>query len=115
MRLFLRILFFIITIFQTNISEAKITAFGNVITETKFTCDILERKAESIRISENDFEVTCNCESNLVDYRNWAISVARNAAKTGGTFYRAMSNAEYAALQSNNGLTHMAGEELFVC
>jgi RHS repeat-associated protein len=32
----------------------------------------------------------------------------------GGTFYRTMSSVEYAALQKNNGLTHMAGKELFV-
>jgi RHS repeat-associated protein len=32
----------------------------------------------------------------------------------GGTFYRTMSSVEYAALQENNGLTHMAGKELFV-
>ena len=37
----------------------------------------------------------------------------RNAAK-GGTFYRAMSNAEFAALESSGGLSHMAGKELFV-
>ena len=36
------------------------------------------------------------------------------SAAEGGTFYRAMSNAEYAALQGNNGLTYMAGRELFV-
>ncbi|HAT3994180.1 TPA: hypothetical protein I9Y67_003504 [Elizabethkingia anophelis] len=32
----------------------------------------------------------------------------------GGTFYRAMSSAEFAALQSNNGLTYLTGKELFV-
>ena len=31
----------------------------------------------------------------------------------GETFYRAMSFAEYEALKSNNGLTYMAGKELF--
>ncbi len=37
-----------------------------------------------------------------------------NAAKGGGTFYRAMGNAEFAALESSGGLSHMAGKELFV-
>jgi hypothetical protein len=32
----------------------------------------------------------------------------------GGTFYRAMSNAEFEALESSGGLSHMAGKELFV-
>ncbi|WP_293916381.1 MULTISPECIES: RHS repeat domain-containing protein [unclassified Sphingobacterium] len=35
-------------------------------------------------------------------------------AKGEGSFYRAMSNAEYAALESSGGLSHMAGKELFV-
>jgi len=44
-----------------------------------------------------------------------ALKAGWEALSTKGvTFYRAMSNAEYAALQSNNGLTYMAGKELFV-
>lgn len=35
-------------------------------------------------------------------------------AARGGAFYRAMSNAEYAALESSGGLNYMAGKELFV-
>lgn len=38
----------------------------------------------------------------------------KNIVTKGGTFYRAMSNAEYAALESSGGLSHMAGKELFV-
>ncbi len=37
-----------------------------------------------------------------------------NALRGGGTFYRSMSNAEYAALQKSGGLTYMPGKELFV-
>jgi RHS repeat-associated protein len=53
--------------------------------------------------------------------RAWTVigAVQGGAALFGGaavktSFYRAMSNAEYAALEANNGLTYMAGKELFV-
>lgn len=32
-------------------------------------------------------QFTCKSESDLVDYRNWATSVARNAAKTRRSFF----------------------------
>jgi RHS repeat-associated protein len=44
-----------------------------------------------------------------------ASSIFSTANKAGGTVYRAMSNAEYAAFEANQGgLTYMKGKELFV-
>ncbi|MBL7977138.1 MAG: hypothetical protein JNN12_02270 [Bacteroidetes Order II. Incertae sedis bacterium] len=52
-----------------------------------------------------------------------ALGVAQRLAQGGGSallatkevaFYRAMSNAEYAALEANQGLTYMKGKKLFV-
>jgi hypothetical protein len=41
-------------------------------------------------------------------------SAINATAAQGGVFYRAMSNAEYAAMVRNNGLTYLPGKELFV-
>jgi len=67
MKLLLKILFFIVAIFHTNISEAKAVVFDNVVSEIKFTVDNIESKNDSKLILENDIEITCKNESDVVD------------------------------------------------
>ncbi|WP_126972913.1 hypothetical protein [Gynurincola endophyticus] len=86
MNLLLKILFFVLTIFQTNICEAKVVVFAGVILETIFSNTLNSGKSnlELKRVfSRNDLANTCKNDSGLVDYRNRGISTARVAAKTG--------------------------------
>jgi hypothetical protein len=48
MKLFLKILFFILAIFQLNISEAKVFVFDGVVSDTKHKCEIVECKNEVV-------------------------------------------------------------------
>ncbi len=59
MKLLLKILFAILAIFQTNISEAKVFVFEATFSEIKFTFDNVESKNDSKLILENDFATTC--------------------------------------------------------
>jgi guanyl-specific ribonuclease Sa len=86
MKLFLKILFFLLAIFQTNISEAKVFVFDDVVSEIKFTADNVESKNHSNVISENDFAISCKSESDSVDYRNLAMVFKATAAKTSTRF-----------------------------
>ena len=47
MKLLLKILFFVLAIFQANIGEAKVVVFDNVFSETLFAESILEIANES--------------------------------------------------------------------
>ncbi|MEZ4912396.1 MAG: hypothetical protein R2774_16220 [Saprospiraceae bacterium] len=74
MKLFLKILFFVLAIFQTNISEAKIVLCYKAIPSEFITSDIFHLQNEKIEvlnvILKNDFGISCKSESNLVDCRN---------------------------------------------
>lgn|SRR5690554_793872 len=88
MKLLLKILFFIIAIFSTNISEAKVVVFDNVVSKIiPIVSDIVNTK-ESIVILENEFGITCKSQCVLLDYRNWAVSVCADAAKTSTNIYK---------------------------
>ncbi|MDR7212727.1 HNH endonuclease [Flavobacterium piscis] len=81
MKLLLKILFFLLAIFQINISEAKVVVFENAISEIKFTEREVESIKESVETLESDFGKTCKSEKDLVDYRNLAKSYKATAAK----------------------------------
>lgn len=87
MKLLLKILFFVLAIFQTNICEAKVIEFENIISETIISNAV---KSEKINVelknifSENGILNTCKRERDLVDYRNLLLSSNATAAK-GGT------------------------------
>jgi hypothetical protein len=67
MNLLLKILFFILAIFQTNIGKSEVIIFDNLILEIKFTVDNVESKNKSIVFLKNDFGKSCKNESYLVD------------------------------------------------
>jgi len=81
MKLLLKILFFVFAIFQTNICEAKVLLFGEVVTQIRFIENAIENKNEATINSENEIAITCKSESDLLDYRNWALSIGAVAAK----------------------------------
>lgn len=86
MKLLLKILFFVLAIFQTNICEAKVIEFENIISETIISNAV---KSEKINVelknifSENGILNTCKRERDLVDYRNLLLSSNATAAKGG--------------------------------
>jgi len=84
MKLLLKILFFVLAIFQTNISEAKVFVFAEVVTQIRFIENAIENKNEVTTNSVNGFVNTCKSESDLVDYRN-LMSVAKATAAKGVT------------------------------
>lgn len=88
MKLLLKILFFLIAIFQTNIIESKNILISEVIALELKTSDIYIQQNEKIEvlnvILKNDFGITC--KSDLVVYRNWGTSVEAIAAKGVGKF-----------------------------
>ena len=59
MKLILKILFFLLAICYTNISEARVIVFDVVVSEIKISLDDLENKSKVATISENDFATTC--------------------------------------------------------
>jgi len=85
MNLLLKILFFLLAIFQINICEARLVVFADVISGTTVsnTFNFENSKVElpSV-ISENYFANTCKSESDLLDYRN-LMSVAKATAAKG--------------------------------
>lgn len=85
MKIILKILFFLLTVFHTNIVEAKFIVFNRVVSEVKFIVDDIKSKNKSTVISENGFGICCKSENNLVDYREWGAGVEAVAAKTGIT------------------------------
>jgi len=87
MNLILKILIFVLAIFQINIGEAKVIEFENIISETIFSnAFYLEKSSAELQnvFSENELGNTCKSESNLVYYRNWYISSKGIATKGGG-------------------------------
>jgi hypothetical protein len=81
MKLFFKILFFILAIFCKNINESKVVVFDKVVSEKEFAIDNVESTNESDIISENDFGKSCKRESYLVDYKNLAKHFEVEAAK----------------------------------
>ncbi len=89
MKLFFKILFFVLAIFQTNISEAKALVFDAVVSEITITDNEVKVKSKLTAISENDFANTCKSESDLLDYRTLVRGCEASAAKTSTqTVYR---------------------------
>jgi|GEM_PF-2384627 len=85
MNLILKILIFVLAIFQTNISEGKLFVSTDVISEPIFSnAFYLEKSSAELEnvFSKNELGNTCKSESNLVYYRSWCISY--NAAATKG-------------------------------
>jgi hypothetical protein len=83
MKLFLKILFFQFAIFYTNISEAKVFVFDNVVSEMNFSINVVNTKSESTIILENDFGIICKSGSDLVAYRSLVLAVKATAAEGG--------------------------------
>jgi Bacterial toxin 24 len=85
MKLLLKMLLFILTIFQANICEAKVVVFDAIVSKIFVSIDEAKNVNESTSISENDFDITCKSEGDLVDYRNFSKCCEANAAKGGGS------------------------------
>ena len=85
-----------LSIFQTNISEAKAIVFYNADSETTFAFDKVKNVNESNQNIENGFGITYKSESDLLDYRNLAKATSATAAKTG------VSTIEQVALHGNS-------------
>jgi len=86
MKTFFKLLFFLLAIFQMNISEAKVVVFESIISEATFLNVFNSEKSSTELpsvISENYFANTCKSESDLLDYRKQGLSTNANAAKTG--------------------------------
>lgn len=90
----------VLAIFQTNICEAKVFLFSEVVTQIRFIENAIENKNEVTINIENDFGISCKSESHLVDYRNWVKRNEANAAKGGTTVYQAVGTAEKASINS---------------
>ena len=73
MKLLLKILFFVLAIFQANICVAKVFVFGEIVKQIRFIENAIENKNEVTINSKNDITITCNSESDLIDYRNRAV------------------------------------------
>lgn len=90
--------------------------FGNALSGTESSVKIVSAipVVEAEMLVVNAFSKTTARISSSLATRSIAGTSGNIAAKGSETFYRAMSNAEYAALQSNNGLTYMTGKAV-VC
>ena len=95
MKLILKILFFVLTTFQTNISEAKVIVFADVSEPIFSNAFYLEKSEDRLRnvFFENDLINTCKSESNLVYYRSWCISYNADATKTSTSLVQINRNA----------------------
>ena len=82
MELFLKILFFILTIFYINISEAKVFVFDNLVSETTIAFDKVKNVNEANQNIENDFAITCKNGGDLLDFSSLAKGCEASAAKT---------------------------------
>lgn len=85
MKLLLKILFFLLAIFQTNISEAKVFVLDGLVLEKVF-CNIFNSEKSGTELQdmflEKDFSGTCKSENDLVNYRDWAKSIEAVAARS---------------------------------
>lgn len=86
MKLLIKILFFILAIFQTDICIAKVAVIDYVVSEISLS-NIFnsEKNGTEIQVTflEDDLSNTCKSELDLVDYRN-LMSVAKATATKGG-------------------------------
>jgi len=95
MKLLLKILFFLLAIFCTNISEAKIFVLDDRISETVFSNAFNSENSKVVlqrELSGSDFTNTCKSERDLVDYRNLAISSKADAAEEGVHSFGSLKN-----------------------
>lgn len=81
MKLLLKVLLFLLPIFQPSISEAKSFVFDVVVSEIIYFDNEVKAKNDSTEFFENDFGISCKSESNLLNYRKLAISSNAVAAK----------------------------------
>ena len=110
MKLILKILFFVLAIFQTNTSEAKVIVVANVISETIISnAFYLEKSSAELQnvFSENDIANTSKSEGDLVSYRNLALLVKAVATNGVGSWvYGAFkTEAKWAGQLSKRGWT----------
>jgi len=86
MKLLIKILFSIFAILYTNISEAKVFVFTDVISETTFS-NVFNLEKSKVELQnvflENGFANTCKSENDLVDYRNLLLCIGATVAKGG--------------------------------
>lgn len=105
MKLLFKILFFVVAILQTNISEAKAFVSGEVVTQIRFIENAIDYKNEVTINVENDIAITCKSQSDLLAYRSWPVSVGAVAAKGVGNFaYRSLTSANAESLAAGNGI-----------
>ena len=83
MKLILKILFFVLATFQTNISETKVIVFADVSEPIFSNAFYLEKSEDRLRnvFLENDLINTCKSESDLLVYRSLVSSSNAKAAK----------------------------------
>ena len=67
MKLLLKILFFLLAIFNLNISQAKVVIIAEVVTHIRFIENKIENKNEVTANLEIDVAITCKSESDLLD------------------------------------------------
>ena len=106
-KLFIKILFFILTVFQTNIGEAQVVVFDVIGLEIQFAIVNVENKCRSILISENEFGITCKKERDLVEYRNLVLSAKVTAAKRGVQYSDDLVKAAQQLYPKKAGLTEL--------
>ncbi len=107
MKLLLKVFFYLLTIFNTNIVEARVVVFDAAVSEIKLSISDIKGENYSTIILENDFDITCKTENALVAYRNWRDKRWTVAAKGGGSWvYGAFkSEAKWAGQLSKRGWT----------
>ena len=81
MKIILKILFFLLTVFHTNIVEAKIIVFNGVVFVTKICVVNIESKKESKQISEIGLDLSYKSESDFVKYEGRAKGIEVVATK----------------------------------
>ena len=81
MKLLLKILFFVLAIFQANISEAKVFVFDRTVSEKIFPVNDKENTNELTVFLENDFGITWKSKNKLVNYGILVVGVETAAVK----------------------------------
>jgi hypothetical protein len=109
MKLLLKILFFVLAIFQTNISEAKNVVFKTVVSEKIFSVNAVENKNELAIILENGFGISCKSGSKLLDYKNLVLASKATAAKGGLTNPQLVQKSATLAERAIGGTGGVAG------
>lgn len=92
MKLLLKVFFYLLTIFNTNIVEARVVVFDAAVSEIKLSISDIKGENYSTIILENDFDITCKTENALVAYRNWRDKRWTVAAKGEVVGFMVLSN-----------------------